>query len=90
MEHDYLIQQEAKMHMRNAEEEARQSRLARSARASRHWEGWVVLAAALTRAAVATERAAEAIRSRVLGPSGAGGAAPGGGVNRETNPSSAA
>jgi hypothetical protein len=86
MEHDYLIQQEAKTHMRTAEEEGRRGRLARSARAPRHWGGWMVLAAALSRAASATERAAEAIRSWVLQPAGAEGAAPGSGVTREANP----
>ena len=75
MEHEYLIQQEAKMHMKTAEAAGHQDRLARSARTPRNWGGWMVLAAALSRVASATESAAEGIRSWVLQPAGTEGVA---------------
>jgi len=75
MEHDYLIQQEAKMHMRTAEEDGRRDRLARTGRAPRSWGGWMVLATALSRVASTTESAAESIRSWVLQPAGTEGTA---------------
>jgi hypothetical protein len=69
MEHEYLIQQEANMHMRTAQDEGRRDRLARSARAPRNSGGWMVFSAGLSRVAGAARGSAETIRAWLTSPS---------------------
>jgi hypothetical protein len=70
MEHGYLIQQEAKMHIKTAEDEGRRDRFARSARAPRNSGGWTVFAAGLGRVAGATRKSAETMRAWLTSRSG--------------------
>jgi hypothetical protein len=69
MEHEYLIQQEAKMHMRIAEDAGRRDRLARSARAPRSSRAGTVFVAGLSRAAGTAREGAETIRAWLGSPS---------------------